>query len=193
MGIVRKIGFNDRSKPTHQNGKMKKEYELWTSMLKRCLDSKENIKDESYVNCKISKNFKNYSYFHEWCQSQVGFNDDDFQLDKDLLIKGNKIYSEDTCVFVPRKLNQLLVKARKRRGNQPIGVAYNKNYGKFQAQISIDGTSNLIGYFDDETDAFNAYKEKKEVLIKSLAEEYKSRIDERVYYSLINYIVEITD
>ena len=59
-----------------------------------------------------------------------------WQLDKDILIKGNKIYSPDTCCFVPSEINNLFVGCNKSRGSLPIGVTFNKRLKRYVAQIS---------------------------------------------------------
>lgn len=71
-----------------------------------------------------SENFKHYTYFQDWCSKQVGFNVEGFALDKDTLVKGNKVYSEDTCCFVPQEINSLMTKANARRGTYIIGVNF---------------------------------------------------------------------
>ena len=106
--LVHGIGFKGMDYPSYDGEKMLKEYDLWKSMLHRC--TKEyGFKRSAYAGVTCSENFKSYSFFYEWCNKQVGFKNVDekgnyWQLDKDLLIKGNKVYSEDVCVFVPQKL-----------------------------------------------------------------------------------------
>lgn len=181
-----------------KNGRKTKEYKLWSSMLQRCYDSALKQKYPSYQNCTTSESFNYLLNFKEWCVDQVGFNskdnnDKEFALDKDILIKGNKIYSEDTCCFVPYEINNLLSSNRKLRGDTPIGVCFHTRDNKYQACLNT-GTSRVsLGYFPSVTEAFLAYKEAKEAYIKEVANKWKDQIDPRVYEALINYQVEITD
>jgi hypothetical protein len=115
------------------------------------------------------------------------------ELDKDILIKGNKIYSPDTCIFVPHEINMLFIKRNAKRGKYPIGVSYDKQKKKFEASCSINNKQKRIGRFSTAEDAFNAYKIYKEGLIKQVATIYKAKIPYELYNALINYEVEITD
>ena len=118
-------------------------------------------------------------------------------LDKDILFKHNKIYSPDTCVFVPQTINNLFTKTNKKRGEYPIGVSYYKRYDNYTASMSVmeNGIKKhkTLGYFNTPEDAFQKYKLEKEKYIKDIAEKYKDKISNAVYNALINYNVEITD
>ena len=115
-------------------------------------------------------------------------------LDKDILIKGNKTYSPEACVFVPKKINSLFTKANNLRGDYPIGVSYFKESDKFKSQYkTMDGKEIHLGLFDTPEEAFISYKNAKEKYIKQIAEEYKSKIPQKLYKAMINYEVEITD
>ena len=163
-------------------------------MLQRCYSHTIKKKHPTYEGCEVSDNFKYYEYFYEWCHKQVGFNNQDWHLDKDLLIKGNKVYSESTCVFIPNDINTLLTKREASRGEYLIGVCWSNTHKAFKAQVSKSkGKSEHLGYFNTELEAFNAYKVAKESFIKEQAEKWKGKIDERAYEALINYTVEITD
>ena len=176
------------------NGVITKEYDLWHSMLRRCYSDASKKRYPTYESCEVSDKFKSYEYFYEWCNSQVGFSNKDWHLDKDLLVKGNKVYSEDSCVFIPQEINKVLVKCTASRGEHLIGVYWCKKGKAFKAQISKNkGKQEYLGYFKSELEAFNAYKTAKESFIKEQANKWKSQIDPRVYNALMNYQVEITD
>ena len=178
--------------------KRAKERAIWKRMLSRCYNEKHLCEKPTYKGCEVSENFKDFLYFKDWCNKQVGFNSKDendrsFALDKDILIRGNKVYSEDTCCFVPADINNLVIKADSIRGKYMIGVSYNKMKGKFESYINVFGSKRHLGTFNTELEAFYAYKEAKETYVKEVAEKYKDQIDPRVYEVLMKYQVEITD
>ena len=176
------------------NGVRTKEYGLWKSMLERCYSDYSKKQRPTYEDCEVSDNFKSYEYFYEWCHKQIGFSVEGFELDKDLLIKGNKVYNEDSCVFLPAEINTVLVKNTASRGEHLIGVCWSKTANAFKAMVRINkGKQEFLGYFKTEIEAFNAYKQAKESFIKEQANDWKSQIDDRAYNALMNYTVDITD
>ena len=191
---VHGVGILGAKYSSEVNGVQTKEYMLWNSMLKRCYSDKYQKKQPTYKDCEVSENFKSYEYFYEWCHKQIGFDSEGWQLDKDLLVKGNKIYSESTCVFIPKEINQLLTKRTSSRGKHLIGVYWDKTNKAFKARVSKNkGKQEHLGFFKTELEAFNAYKTAKESFVKEQAEKWKDKIDERAYEALMNYTVEIDD
>ena len=189
--LVYGVGINERKYPTKVNGKKLKEYDVWKNLLKRCYCPMLQKERPTYIGCSASENFKSYSYFYQWCQDQVGFGQEGYHLDKDVLLRGNRIYSENTCVFLPSELNALLTARKNCRGVFPIGVsAY---YSKFKAKCCTDKSSDFLGIFNNLEEAFQAYKQAKEAYIKSQAEKWKNFIDLRAYEALMHYEVQITD
>lgn len=189
--LIYGIGVNDRKYPAKVNGKNTREYALWQNLLARCYNPKYQRAQPTYIGCSVSKNFRKYSYFYEWARQQIGFNQEGFQLDKDLLIKGNKLYSEDACLFLPRSLNSLLNSNKATRGNLPLGVSAKD--GKFEVHCCTNKTSRYAGFFNTREEAFNAYKQAKEAFIKRQAEKWKALIDPRAFAALMAYTVQITD
>lgn len=196
--LVRGIGFNSRHYPSRIDGKNVKEYNLWQGMLHRC--TKEYwLEWSAYDGVTCSDDFKDYTFFYEWCNKQVGFGNADengksWQLDKDLLVKGNKIYNEDVCVFVPQRINNLLLKSDACRGELQVGVHRLAKGRGYIAKCNIGtGTQKYLGYFKTPQEAFQAYKTFKEALIKEVANEYKEQLDYRVYEALMNYEVNEND
>ena len=188
------VGVLGAKYPSTISGVKTKEYTLWKCMLERCYSDSFKKKRQTYEGCEVSNKFKSYEYFYEWCNKQIGFDVSGFELDKDLLMKGNKVYSEDTCVFIPSEINTVLTKSTASRGQHLIGVCWSKTHKAFKAQVSKSkGKSEYLGYFKTEIEAFDAYKKAKESFIKEQANKWKGKIDERAYNALMNHEVEITD
>ena len=206
MQKLLKGNINDRLKPTvfgvgvigecltvDSCGNRLKEYQVWKGMLERCYSDKFQAKKPTYKGCIVSENFVCYPYFKKWCNNQIGFDQVGWHLDKDILSKGNKVYSEDTCCFVPQEINSLLVRSNATRGKYPLGVSYLTRLGMFEASVSLGGRNKRIGRFYNAQEAFYAYKEVKESYIKEVANKWKDRIDPRAYEALMSWNIEITD
>lgn len=186
------VGLNDLDKKVlSDEGKISKVHQVWYNMLSRCYNrDRENI--STYNNCFVCDDWLRLSNFASWFYEHYI---DGWALDKDILIKGNKIYSPETCCFVPQEINSIITKHDKKRGDYPIGVYY-KNNGwqkKYVAALRINGKRRAIGSFLTAEEAFRAYKEKKEEWIKEVANKWKDKIEYRVYEAMCNYKVEITD
>ena len=178
---------------TKKDGKSLKSYDYWYNMIKRCYSKVYQKKQPTYVGCSVYEEWKCYANFKEWFDMNFYcINNERIDLDKDILIKGNKIYSPDTCIFVPHSINCLFTKNDKRRGNLPIGVKL--SYGKYYVSTSkIEGVDKNLGTFNTMEEAFYAYKEAKEKEIKRVADLYKDKIPQKLYEAMYNYEVEITD
>lgn len=181
------VGYYGNALPKRSCPKIEMAYNVWFKMLSRCYDAR--IKQaKNYGDCSVSENFTSFEHFSTWYLSQVGSDKGNWQLDKDLLVKGNRVYSEDTCCLVPAEINNLLRRYTK-NSSMCKGVHYNTKLGKFSAHL----LGKYIGLFATEIEAFYVYKEAKEAYIKEVAEKYKGQIDHRVYESLMNWKIEITD
>lgn len=176
----------------HKNNKKTKAVSDWRNMLYRCYDESFKNKFLTYKEASVCKEWHNFQNFAKW--HEENFNEEFMQgwhLDKDILVKGNKIYSPQTCCFVPQEINALLVKADALRSEYPIGVREHKN--KFSVRLYLYNKEVHIGLYDTVEEAFQAYKDVKESHIKEIASKYKDLISIEVYKALINYKVEITD
>lgn len=175
------------------NRKPTKLYSTWLNMLKRCYCEKVLDRCPTYKGCSVSDSFKDFQLFADWAESQVGVMSPQWQLDKDLLVRGNKIYSEQTCVFLPPQLNSLLINCKASRGNTPVGVWWDEDRRLYQVYLTVHRKRVHLGRYSSETEAFNMYKKEKESHIRSMAKEWKDIIDPRAYNALMNYGVLITD
>lgn len=149
----------------------------------------------SYIG--VTHDFKDAQDFIEWAQVQAGYHEHKWHLDKDLLVRGNKTYNKDTCVFLPAELNSFLLQRSAARGDLPIGVTLNNCATKpFSAQIgrgSGQKGMDYIGCFSTPSGAFEAYREEKIKRARKLAERWKSLIDQRAFSALMTYDANIND
>lgn len=182
------IGVGDFIATT--NRRMNKSYRAWVDMLDRCYsDNPRNA--EWYSDCEVNPLWHNYQDFALWYTGQLG-HDASYELDKDILVRGNRVYGPDACCLVPTCINKLLLSRAKARGDLPIGVS--RNGGMFLAKLSINGKQEYLGTFPTSGDAFLAYKSAKELRIKNVAmREYNPPLRDDVKAALMNYQIKITD
>ena len=166
-------------------------YKLWFDMIRRCYNTRPF--EPSYESCVVCEEWLTFSKFNKWFEECKGERANSYHLDKDILVKGNKTYSPQTCCFVPQEINKLLTKRQHCRGSLPIGVTTRR--GKYYANLSKPKKRIYLGQFNSKEDAFQAYKLAKEQYIKELAEKYfqEGKITRKVYNALMKYEVEITD
>lgn len=182
-----------------ENSKLTKVYDTWHHMLQRCYDEKYQKRQPSYKACTVCDEWHNFQNFAKWYEDNYyEIEGEIMHLDKDILIKHNKIYSPDTCIFVPNIINILFIKNDKSRGESIIGTHRLKN-GKYVANCHLFNSkigkskNEHLGTYDTQEKAFEIYKYYKEKNIKEVADYYKDKILERLYNAMYNYIVEITD
>ncbi|MCM3616696.1 hypothetical protein M3936_03775 [Sutcliffiella horikoshii] len=169
-------------------------YSVWSAMLERCFSEKYKQEHPTYKDVTVCDEWLNFQVFSEWYENNY-YQVDDYRmhLDKDILFKGNKVYSPDTCCIIPQPINSLFVKRDKLRGDCPIGVRKNKTGKKFEALVNDGRERHYLGVFSTPEEAFDAYKDKKEEVIKNVAKCYKGRIPDNIYNALMRYTVEISD
>lgn len=195
MKLVRGVGINDADYVTQVkktvgwiNGKRKQKliwycpfYRVWADMLARCYNEKCQKKNPAYVGCTVCKEWLTFSNFKAWMEIQDWEGN---QLDKDLLLCGNKVYKPDVCVFISQKVNLFLLESGTIRGAWPIGVYWNKSNEKFLARCGnpITVENEYLGYYDSPDEAHKAWLARKQEIAKLLA---KSQSDLRVAKALV--------
>ena len=170
-------------------------YAKWNGMIERCYSEKNKKIRPTYIGCSVCNEWHNFQTFAKWYnENYYEVEDEVMCLDKDILIKGNKIYSPETCLFAPQYINTLFVKKDANRGDCPIGVSFDKSRKKYKAYYrDYYGDHKFLGRFSSKENAFQEYKVNKEKLIRRIAEEYKLQIPSRLYDGLYAYKIEITD
>ena len=161
----------------------------WRGMLTRCYSERYQEKRPSYIGCSVCDEWTYLSGFKRWFDVHYK---DGYALDKDIIKKGNKVYSSDTCAFVPTEINGLIIKRNRCKREFPVGVCKVKGKERYDVGMSPYGR---IGQYATVQEAFSAYAKAKERRIQEVAQEYydANKIERRVYDALMNYKVEITD
>lgn len=172
-----------------------KAYKNWVRILTRCYNESLRHKHPSYLGCTVSEFFLTYTNFRDWYVKQKNWDNPNFVLDKDLLSpKDSKVYSEETCVFIPKEVNCLLTTTKAKRGNLPIGVCKpKKGRTKYRACVCKNGKDVELGSFNSIEEAFLVYKAAREDYLKEKANQWRDKLDIKAYNALMNYQVEITD
>lgn len=186
-----------------QKGIKKSEYKnaltCWKGILERSFDYKKKKIHPTYNDVTCCEEWLYFSHFKSWYdKNYYEVNGEKTEIDKDILSrylygKDAKIYSPETCVFVPMYINKLFTKRDNERGIYPIGVSKNNQSNTFRARLNIDGKEVCVGHSYDPIEAFYLYKDAKEKEIKRKANQYKSQIPEKLYNALMNYEVSIDD
>lgn len=188
------VGIYEKGKYiTKVNGVPTKCYRTWQGIIERCYHPDREKKFPTYIDCKLDERWFYFQAFAEWWHNQPFHDYPNYHLDKDLLVKGNRIYGPDFCRFVPRELNNLTTSCKAVRGEYPIGVCYDITRNSIKACIKIRGRSKHLGVFEDANEAHLAYKIAKEKYIKELAEEYKDKIAYDLYLAIRERKVDIDD
>lgn len=169
-----------------------KEYTMWYSMKRRCDPNGYFQKRQPcYRGCVLHPDFERFSTFIDWCQNQIGFDQwPAFELDKDILSNGRKMYGPDTCAFIPKSINKLLGINQINQGDFPTGVSYCNRTNRYMAAIRIDTKKKFLGRFDTPEAAHTAYKAAKEAEVRRQALNHVDSIDPRVFAALMSYEVK---
>lgn len=169
-------------------------YYYWNKMKYRCNpDGAEQKKNPTYIGCTYQEDWGDFDGFMQWATQQKGFlsvdeNQNVFQLDKDLLCPRNKVYGEETCLFLPKRLNGFLI--NRKPVNLPVGVSYHQHTGKYQAQVNLVGVgcgNKYLGVYTDPEAACDAYCDYKMQIAKQLALLWADHIDSRAFDALLRY------
>ena len=200
--LVYGVGINDadyvvqKKETIEVNGVRKRKlvwycpyHRAWKDMLKRCYSAKLQEVRPTYKGCSVSQEWLTFSNFRRWMEKQDW---EGMQLDKDILFKGNKVYSDETCVFVTREVNSFTTDSGAARGEWLIGVSRHKASSKFQSQCRNPLTKKQenLGYFTCEEEAHQLWLKRKLELAHLLAAE---QTDERVAKALIERYTNYTN
>ncbi|ATW62060.1 hypothetical protein [Dickeya phage Coodle] len=185
--LIYGVGFNDMDSTISKLRFGSKAYDAWRNMLQRCYDPKFHLRYTTYLNCSVCKEWFSFKNFYSWFVLNYI---EGHQLDKDILVPGNKEYSPDKCVFIPHWLNSFTTNKVNRRGKYPIGVsAYRGGYVS-HCNNPFNGNQEHLGCFVSAEEAYQSWLNKKLEHALRLKDEMDS-IDQRLYPSIIRIIKEM--
>lgn len=193
------VGITGNKYPRSIQCKITREYDTWIHMLQRSYDEKCKNRQPSYKEVTCCDEWLLYDNFYEWLHNQENFdkwyNGKRWALDKDIINKGNKIYSPENCCLIPQNVNCLFLKREVGRGEYPIGVTKNNSWFEAKCNNPFTNKSEELGRYNTKEKAFDAYKKYKENIIKQVAKlEYdNNNITRKCYEAMMAYQVEIND
>lgn len=184
------VGYVGAGKYSHRD---KTPYTKWRSMLSRCYNPNDGAyKRYGGRGVHVCKEWHNFQNFAEWYYSYKK-KEDGWNLDRDILVKGNLEYCPEKCCIVPRQINMAVVSRVSDRGAYAIGVSYNKKDKTFSMQVQVGQGRSLHSRHKTEEQAFLAYKDAKETQLLSLAYEWAGQVDHKVIVALKEWSVEWND
>lgn len=181
--LVNGVGLNDAGYVTQKwdtvgyiNGKQKLRlvwkcpfYDKWRSMLERCYSEKYLERRPAYKDVVVRQEWLTFSNFKRWMEKQDW---EGKQLDKDIIVLGNKVYSPETCAFVLGVTNGFITAREAARGEWPLGVCWVNDRQKYRAQCNNPLTRKLerLGMFTTPEEAHEAWRKRKHELAQFVAE-----------------------
>ncbi len=153
-------------------------YLKWKAMIARCYNPNRNVCHQTYSDCTVCSEWLVFSSFKAWMKTQDW---NGKQLDKDLLIPGNKEYGPQSCIFVEGRINFLLTDSRSSKGEFQTGVT--KNKGRFKARCCKVNGSRYSGSYSTEAEARAAYCKDKAKQCRNIA--FSVISEDSLYLSLM--------
>lgn len=151
-------------------------YSVWADMINRCYGGR--LRYECYKGCKVSEQWLTASKFKVWFDAHFVKG---WRLDKDFKVPGNKLYSEQTCLFLPHAINSLFTGGWD--SYLPRGVCFHSGY--YRATLKVKGRMRKFGSYSDVEKARARYIEEKTKESLRVIGEYKNELGENVYNLLI--------
>jgi len=188
--LVYGVGTNDAKYIISRQNSLNKKcicpyYRVWVTMLQRCYDPKRHVYNPTYLDCTVCTEWLIFSNFKNWMEQRDWEGN---ELDKDLLHKGNKQYSSETCVFISQEINKLINNHSSQRGDYMLGVQRNLRGKPFKARCRLGGKQKYLGSFTLESEAHEAYCKVKSKYITEIANQ---QTDVRIKSALLLRASEI--
>lgn len=159
-------------------------YNTWQNIIARCYNEYAKEDNSAYYGiCTICEEWKNHQNFAKWYyDNYYDIGTERMHIDKDVLVKGNTVYSPDTCIFLPQRINMIFMEKPKTKDVDLPNAVYRCAKGY---KASYNGKS--LGVFNTIEEAVEAHDCKMRIHIKEVTKEYKGRIPEYIYEALLRW------
>lgn len=157
-----------------------KNYQTWVGMLQRAYSEDYQNNYPTYKGCTVDERWHNFQVFAQWFEENYV---EGWHLDKDILKKGNKVYSPKTCCFVPSEINVLFLK----NINGGLAKGINKRGNNFIVRVGNFGKIINLGTYKSYEEALQICENYKSDYVKQIAEEWRNKITDKVYQAMCNY------
>lgn len=163
-------------------------YRKWITIISRAYSEKSAVYRPPLVGNSIHSDWKYFSAFKLWMESKVWFG---LEIDKDIIVKGNKEYGPTTCCFVPKYINMLISPNNKNSTGLPLGaVASAGCVGRYNA-TSQGGKSQYLGSFGDPMEAHRVWCLAKAKHIEDTVERWRmAGISENFSYTVAEKLID---
>lgn len=182
--IVRGIGYIGVGEFTASiNSGYRPVYKSWVGMFERCYDAKYQARCPTYKGCTVHPEWHNFQNYAKWHLNHECYGLG-YEIDKDILVLGNKVYSPDTCTLVPSNVNKVAVIRSSPLGLRNTGIIKRKSLDRFLVRMNINGKTEVLGYFETEQEAHLAFINKKAERVRDVAQEYRKTLDDKTLDAL---------
>jgi len=178
------LGQTTKDKSPTSNPEYIRAYSAWCGIMERCYNKNFQEIHPSYVGCYVKETWHCFMVFAEWYIENSILN---WDLDKDILVVGNREYGPETCLFLPRHINNLFHKNEGHKESElPVGVTLAKS-GKYRARLSEKGFRKHLGYYFTPEEAHQVYREAKVEYVRKVAFDHKENLHPKAFELLSNW------
>lgn len=169
-------------KTKEKDGRFTIYYQQWKNMLLRCYVKAE--RHHAYEDAKVCEEWLNFQTFAKWYDEHYYEIEGSLQIDKDIKYPRNTIYSPQTCLLTPQKINLMFMNKSNNRG-LPNGITRQGN------NYSAKYNGEHIGTYPTLEEAYQQQTKKKKEVIVELANEYKDVMPKYIYDIVVGYEFDI--
>lgn len=159
-------------------------YRKWANMMQRCYSEVTHKLKPYYKNCRVCEEWWNFSNFREWYRENI-IEGRQFDLDKDILVQGNNVYSPNTCALVTHYANTVF----QRRGIE-TNIVQCVTTGKFNASATILGKIKEIGAYETREEAERQLLLYRKEFINQFAKKNRNKVPNKVYEAMVKWNTE---